>query len=72
MGIVFTAIGNSEFGMGQLLPRLDDVNCMGSEGFLLNCSHEIVKDEFVCTHYNDAGVVCYNGKLELYTSPKHS
>ena len=54
--------------MGQLLPRLNNVNCVGSEDLLLNCSYEMVK-EFVCTHYSDAGVLCYNGKLKLYTSP---
>ncbi|PIK47663.1 Deleted in malignant brain tumors 1 protein [Apostichopus japonicus] len=44
------------FGLGTGEILLDNVECLGSEGNLLECSYESKAN---CGHREDAGVVCY-------------
>ena len=34
---------------------MDNVQCTGNEGFLVNCSNRFTRE---CAHFNDAGVTC--------------
>ena len=47
----------AKFGQGTGPVFLDDVNCMGSEIALLNCSHRGIGIND-CGHSEDAGVRC--------------
>ena len=47
----------ADFGEGEGLIFLDDVDCQGSEKFLNECSsNELGKHN--CKHSSDAGVIC--------------
>ena len=46
----------ARFGTGSGPIYLDDVNCIGSELGLVNCSHS--RHTADCTHSEDAGVRC--------------
>ena len=52
-----SAIGSAEFGEGSGPIQLDDLNCVGNETALVNCSARSIK-EHSCTHSEDAGVKC--------------
>ncbi|NXY81645.1 HIPL1 protein, partial [Alcedo cyanopectus] len=55
---VLRASKKAEFGEGSSLRiLLDDVQCSGQEGTLLECSHAAVGTHN-CSHEEDAGVVC--------------
>lgn len=54
------APGFSEYGEASGPIHLDNVICAGSEPNLLACSYTPASPP--CTHENDAGVVCYNGR----------
>ena len=45
----------AQFGEGQGLIGMDDVQCAGSESTLTDCNHTTVHN---CGHYEDAGVTC--------------
>lgn len=47
---------------------MDNVQCTGSENFLVNCSHLTNHN---CFHFEDAGVICkppcqYDGQVALF------
>ena len=46
------------YGQGQGPITLDEVDCRGDEGLLLNCSHLPIGSHN-CGHYEDASVYCY-------------
>ena len=47
----------AHFGQGSGPIHLDNVNCTGSETFLLLCSSDPIGSHN-CDHYEDAGVAC--------------
>ena len=49
------AYSSAYFGQGSGPIRLDNVNCIGTENALLNCTHITNHN---CGHYEDAGVAC--------------
>ena len=51
----------AHFGEGERLIGMDDVQCVGSESSLLDCSH--TKDHN-CRHYEDAGVTCAQSMMK--------
>ena len=51
------ALDYATFGEGGGPIFLDDVNCIGSEIRLADCSHRGIGSHN-CYHYEDAGVVC--------------
>ena len=50
---------------------LDDVECTGFEGSILQCTHNGVGNDN-CGHHEDASVVCYNGECDPITSASYS
>ena len=50
-----TARSSAYFGQGTGSILLDDVQCVGTELFLTNCTHSSTHN---CGHYEDAGVTC--------------
>lgn len=55
------AYRSAHFGEGEGVIGMDDVQCVGSESNLLECSH--TKDHN-CGHYEDAGVTCAQGMIK--------
>ena len=56
--LVGWSIGRSVKSGSQFQPiYLDDVNCIGTEISLLNCSHNGI-GQHDCNHLEDAGVLC--------------
>ena len=49
------AIGSAYFGPGTGLINLNNVECMGTEQTILNCSFS---STITCNHGDDASVVC--------------
>ena len=50
-----TARSNAYYGQGTGSILLDNVQCSGTEQFLINCTHLSTHN---CGHYEDAGVSC--------------
>ncbi|XP_019856578.1 PREDICTED: LOW QUALITY PROTEIN: deleted in malignant brain tumors 1 protein-like [Amphimedon queenslandica] len=50
-----TARTNAYFGAGTGPINMDNVQCTGNEGFLVNCTYSSIHN---CAHYEDAGVTC--------------
>uniref|UniRef100_A0A493TX85 SRCR domain-containing protein n=1 Tax=Anas platyrhynchos platyrhynchos TaxID=8840 RepID=A0A493TX85_ANAPP len=63
-GEALSALGNAHFspGLGDIL--LDDVQCLGSESYLWECSHRGWSTHN-CGHREDAGVRCSEMSLRL-------
>ena len=56
-------VSNARFGQGRGRPIwLDNVECNGTEGLLLECPHQGL-GHHDCGHDEDAGVICSSGKL---------
>ena len=62
-----SAHGFSAFGTGTGPIHYDDVDCLGTEERLTNCSHNGIGIHN-CIHFEDAGVVC-GGKLRNCMAP---
>ena len=63
--ILGSAYTEAHFGEGSDPILLDDVGCVGTESFLLNCSHNTGPN---CDHDEDAGVACLVGMYFLFNS----
>ena len=61
LGKATTAIPNAFYGQGSGQIWLDDVNCVGTEGTIRNCSHRGWGFEN-CNHGEDASGKCTAGK----------
>ena len=61
-GIAVAARSDAFYGAGEGQIWLDDVNCIGTEMGIENCSHNGWGFEN-CGHSEDAGVQCSNGKV---------
>ena len=61
-----SAVGNAEFGEGSGPIQLDDLNCVGNETALINCSARAI-NEHNCTHSEDVGVRCNPQISRKYT-----
>ena len=46
---------NAYFGAGTGAINMDNVQCTGNEGFLVNCTYLSTHN---CAHFEDAGVTC--------------
>ena len=55
-------VSTARFGQGRGPIWLDDVECNGTEGLLLECPHQEL-GLHNCGHDEDAGVICSSGKL---------
>ena len=53
------AFQSAKFGPGSGLILLDDVNCIGNEGRLIDCRHRGIGTHN-CIHFEDAGARCKN------------
>ena len=62
------AYSSAYFGQGSGPIQLDDVNCIGNETSLLNCTHLTTHN---CGHQEDAGVAC-PGKILVIIGHKYS
>ena len=58
--IILVAISHSSaiFGQGTAPIVMDNVNCIGTEAKLINCTFD--PDASEDNHYKDAGVTCLN------------
>ena len=54
---------DARFGQGSGQILLNNINCVGSETSLINCTHDSIGMSGSCTHADDAGVRCRRGKL---------
>ena len=54
-------VSTARFGQGRGPIWLDNVECNGAEGLLLDCPHQGL-GLHNCGHYEDAGVICSSGK----------
>ena len=55
-------VSNARFGQGRGPIWLDNVECNGTEGLLLECPHQGL-GHHNCGHDEDTGVICSSGKL---------
>ena len=60
LGKANAAIRYAFYGQGSGQIWLDNVNCIGTEGAIGNCSHRGWGIEY-CSHYEDASVNCTAG-----------
>ena len=60
-------LSNVMFGAGTGSIVIDEVECMGSEGRLVNCRHTTRHD---CIHFEDASVRCYGSIESIGKCPK--
>ena len=60
LGNAVAARHNAFYGEGNGTIWLDNVNCIGSELLIENCSHGEWEDQG-CSHSQDAGVKCISG-----------
>ena len=56
MYIDVSAFSNAHFGRGSGRILLDDVQCTGSEGKLIDCRND--RNTHDCSHFEDASVRC--------------
>ena len=49
------------YGRGSRIIWLDNVECVGTEGTIGNCSHSGWGIHSYCSHFYDAGVKCRSG-----------
>lgn len=55
-----------QFGEGNGAILLDSLGCVGTEKYLLNCTHDGIGNSHPsCGHDNDVGVQCPVGKREV-------
>ena len=57
LNIGAVAVGNAAFGEGTELILIDRVSCFGREDSILSCSNPGIFMH-ICTHQQDAGVIC--------------
>ena len=55
------------FGLGVGSIQISDVNCIGNETNLLNCSRQPRS----CIHLSDAGVDCLGRPLRMFKNKRH-
>ena len=61
LGNAVVARHNAFYGQGRGFIRLSDLQCVGTERTIGNCSHTEQR-RVNCRHYDDAGVKCLSGK----------
>ena len=61
-GTTIAARGEAFYGQGSDKIWLDNVNCIGTELIIENCSHNGWGNED-CLHNEDAGIKCSNGNV---------
>ena len=61
-GSIGLSYSNAHFGQGSGPIWLDNVQCTGNESTLASCGHLGIKITRSCSHYEDAGVICYGGQ----------
>ena len=64
LGQAFAARDNAFYGQGSGEIWLEDLNCVGTEGTIGNCSHG-GWGNMHCGHSDDAGVKCSTGNFSL-------
>ena len=57
------AVSNAAFGSGSGPVILHDVMCNGLENRLLDCPGNVMRRIGICSHSQDAGVICNLGKI---------
>ena len=60
-----SSYSNAHFGQGSGPILLKNVGCTGRESNLTSCTHDPIGEVGDCTHEDDAGVMCYDGKYIL-------
>ena len=63
LGNAINATNRGFYGQGIGQIWLDNVECVGTERTIRNCSHRGWGILYSCNHYDDAGVKCVSGKV---------
>ncbi|XP_074092299.1 scavenger receptor cysteine-rich domain-containing protein DMBT1-like [Macrotis lagotis] len=69
-GQAVSALGEAHFGPGSGNILLDNMQCIGTEGYLGQCSHSGWSNHN-CGHHEDAGVICSDAR-NFTTTPSGS
>lgn len=70
LGLAVKALTSSAFGMGKGKIWMDDVQCIGSERLLAECTHRGWEKSY-CDHSKDVGVVCNSGNEIIFILNKN-
>ena len=63
LGNAISAVYRGFYGEGRGQIWLDNVECVGTEKTIRNCSHRGWGRLHSCYHYEDAGVKCISGNM---------